>query len=239
MTYRVSINIRCKFVNVAVRETPKKSRPALSRERIVNAAVALADIGGVRALSMRQIGDHLDVQAMSLYNYVEGKEDLLGAIVDRIFDEIHLDVVGGDWRNSLRTTALSAHDLFLEHPWACELVLTPGSVGVSYARLRYINSILERLRAAGFSPQGASHGYHALDSHTLGYTIWELGHRISPDTPDDFVETFLDQLDKTTYGFLIEHAQVHFDDPDDGVDDFTFGLDLILEGLAKLLNNVN
>jgi AcrR family transcriptional regulator len=235
VTYRVSIDIRCKFVNVAVHETSRKSRPALSRARIIDAAIVLADAGGVRALSMRQIGDHLDVQAMSLYNYVDGKDDLLGALVDRIFDEIQLEVEGGDWRSSLRTTALSAHDLFLEHPWASELVLTPGSVGVSYARLRYINSILERLRAAGFSPQGASHGYHALDSHTLGYTIWELGHRVSPDTPDDFVEKFLEQLDKTTYGFLIEHAQVHFDDPDDGVDDFTFGLDLILEGLAKLL----
>jgi AcrR family transcriptional regulator len=216
---------------------PNASEPrlALSKQRIMEAAMALADLNGVRGLSMRQIGDHLGVQAMSLYNYVSGKEELLSSIVDHVFGEIRLDFPSGNWKASLRATAISAHDLFLEHPWSCELVLTPGSIWISTARLRYIESILARLRLAGFSPQDASHGYHALDSHTLGYTLWELGHRIPSGISDDFVEELLHQLDQNNYGYLLEHANVHSSEPDYGIEEFAFGLDLILEGLDALL----
>jgi hypothetical protein len=101
-----------------------------------------------------------------------------------------------------------------------------------------MESILRRLRVAGFSPQGASHGYHALDSHTLGYTFWELGHRMPAGTPDTVTEAFIEevfeQLRRENYEYMIEHAGVHFDNPD-GVDEFKFGLDLIIEGLSARL----
>jgi AcrR family transcriptional regulator len=215
---------------------PSRPRPYLTKERIIDAAMTLADANGVRALSMRQIGDHLSVQAMSLYNHVSGKDALLSAMADHVFGEIPLEVPNADWKTSLRATATGAHDLFLAHPWACELVLTPGSIDFPNARLRYMESILARLRKAGFSPLDASHGYHALDSHTLGYTLWELGHRLPPDTPDDFIEELFKQLDNDTHRYLLEHAKVHFDYPDDGNDDFAFGLDLILEGLDSRLS---
>jgi AcrR family transcriptional regulator len=220
---------------MAARNISGQPRLALTRGRVVDVAMELADASGVRALSMRQIGDHLGVQAMSLYHYVSGKEELLSAMVDHVFGEVGLEFPGSTWQSSLRATAISAHDLFLKHPWTCELVLGPGLIVISNARLRYIESILARLRGAGFTPQDASHGYHALDSHTLGYTLWELGHRAPADTPDGFYEEVLQQLDSANFHYLIEHAGVHFDESNDGLDEFAFGLDLILEGLAARL----
>jgi len=221
---------------VVTRSKPSEPRPALSRERIVDAAMDLADASGVRTLSMRHIGDRLGVQAMSLYNYITGKDELLSAMIDRVFGQIDLGHDGDNWKASLRATATSAHDLFLEHPWACELVLTPGTLGVPSTRLSYIESILARLRGAGFSPTGASHGYHALDSHTLGFTLWELGHRLPADVPDDVVTDLLAQLDPAHFGYLIEHAGVHFAEPTGDIDEFAFGLDLIIEGLEARLD---
>jgi AcrR family transcriptional regulator len=220
---------------MATSAIPSGPRPGLSKAHILEVAMALADESGVRALSMRQIGEHLGVRAMSLYNYVSGKDELLSLMVDHVFDQVQLTFPLANWSTSLRSTAISAHDCFLAHPWACELTLTPGSIEISPARLRYMESLLARLRSAGFSPHDASHGYHALDSHTLGYTLWELGHRIPPGTPDNFVEEFLKQLDPVKFRYLLEHAAVHFNEPEDEVDEFVFGLDLILEGLAARL----
>ena len=117
----------------------------------MDAAMTLADASGIRALSMRQIGDHLSVQAMSLYNHVSGKDALLSAMADHVFGEIPLEVPNADWKTSLRATATGAHDLFLAHPWACELVLTPGSIDFPNARLRYMESILARLRPVSYT----------------------------------------------------------------------------------------
>jgi hypothetical protein len=100
--------------------------------------------------------------------------------------------------------------------------------------MTYIESMLARLRDAGFSPEAASRGYHALDSHILGFTIWQLGHTLPADTPPDFIETLLRQLDPDTYPYLLEHVAVHMAESDvEEEGEFEFGLDLVLDGLEK------
>src|SRR6266702_6817989 len=102
-------------------------RKPLSRERVLDAAIALADRDGLEALSMRKLAQALGVEAMSLYNHVANKGDLVDAMVDRVVGEIELPATGDDWDVAIRKCAISAHEAFLRHPWACSLVMSPTS----------------------------------------------------------------------------------------------------------------
>jgi len=123
----------------------------------------------MEALSMRRLAQELGVEAMSLYNHVANKGEILDGIVDLAVSEIELPSTEEDWDAAIRKCAISAHEAFLRHPWACSLVMSPGSTEIGHsARLRYIEWLLRRLREAGFSAELTYHAYHALDSHVLG-----------------------------------------------------------------------
>ena len=198
----------------------------------------MADSAGLDSLTMRALGQALGVEAMSLYNYVEDKDDLLTGIVELVLSEIDLAPTAQDWRSDMRATAVSAHEALLRHPWACRLVLSPTSARMISTRMGYIESILARLRKAGFTPEAASRGYHALDSHILGFTIWQLGHALPADTPQDYIDTLMGLLDPDAFPYLIEHAAVHVttsEGEEEG--EFEFGLDLILDGLERYVRS--
>ena len=205
-------------------------RAALSRERVLEAAIRLADEGGIESLTMRKLGRALGVEAMSLYNHVANKDDLLDGIADIVLDEFELPAADGDWEAAIRRTASSAHGALVSHPWACSLVMSRPRPG----RMRYIDALLRCLREAGFSADETFDAYHALDSHILGYTMWELGHAFDPEEVDELAKTFLRQI-QDVYPYLYEHAEQHFDESRTrGKSGFEFGLDLILDGLKRL-----
>jgi AcrR family transcriptional regulator len=195
---------------------------------------------------MRKLARELGVEAMSLYNHVANKGDLVDAIVDLVVGEIELPSSREDWDVAIRRCAISAHDALLRHPWACSLVMSPSSTPSPTGRtprLVYIEWLLGRLREAGFSPELAYHAYHALDSHILGFTFWELGHlAAAKDLAGakglaDLAASFLRELRAGEYPYLAEHVEQHLAaTSDDGASEFEFGLDLILEGLEKLRN---
>ena len=206
-------------------------RLPLTRDRVLRAAIELADETGIETLSMRKLGQELGVEAMSLYNHVANKDDILGGMVDIVVGEIELPAAGLDWKSAIRRTAISAYEVLLGHPWAANLVLS--GPGLSYARLRYMDGILGSLRKGGFSAEMTDHAYHALDSHIMGFTLWQVG--ISAGLANtSSVEDFLRELDQDAYPYLAEHAQQHMKarDPDDE-GEFAFGLDLILDGLER------
>lgn len=206
-----------------------EARVPLSRERVLRAAIGLADETGIETLSMRKLGQELGVEAMSLYNHVANKDDILTGMVDIVVGEIALPVAGTNWKTAIRRTATSAYKVLLGHPWAANLVLS--GPGLSYARLRYMDGILGSLRKSGFSAEMTDHAYHALDSHIMGFTLWQVG--ISAGLANiSSVEDFLRELDRDAYPHLAEHAQQHMkvrDPEDEG--EFAFGLDLIMDGL--------
>jgi AcrR family transcriptional regulator len=211
-------------------------RIPLNRDRVLNAAISMVDEGGVEALSMRKLGQTLGVEAMSLYNHVANKDDILDGIVDFVLSEIELPSADEDWETAIRKCAISAHDSFVRHPWACNLVMS--SPRVRPARLRYMESLLRRLREAGFSAEATYHAYHALDSHILGFTLWQAGHSIDREKLADLVATFFQQLPFDEYPYLAEHAEQHmtgFGHEEEG--EFEFGLRLILDGLKRLRIN--
>ena len=208
-------------------------RIPLSRERVLRAAAALADDGGLAALSMRRLGQELGVEAMSLYNHVANKDDLLAGITNLVLSEIELPS-DGNWKTDLRRHAIAAYAAFREHPWAPNLVLSgPQVVPAGVQRAEWM---LRRLREAGFPPEVAYHGYHALDAHILGFTLWHLGHGIDEDTDlAELAAMFLREFPAAEYPYMHEHAKQHvagFGQDEPGA--FELVLDLILDGLERL-----
>ena len=218
-------------------------REPLSRERILETASHLADQNGIESLTMRKLARELGVEAMSLYNHVASKGDLVDAMVDLVVREIELPSSGEAWDVDVRRCAVSAHEALLRHSWACSLAIGPTATrALPTARLAYIEWLLRRLREAGFSPELAYDAYHAIDSHILGFTLWQLGHRaaardVAGDTDlADFAAALIPRLRDDGFPYLAEHAELHLAAPDDeGAREFEFGLDLVLDGLRRAL----
>jgi AcrR family transcriptional regulator len=215
--------------------TPTRARRRpLSRERVLRAAIAFADEHGVEALSMRKLADELGVQAMSLYNHVANKEDLLDGILDSALAEIAVPSPDVDWRAQIRAVAISAHETMLRHPWAAELSVRakPGP-----GRLQYSESLLAGFRNGNFAKELTFHAYHIVESYIQGFTALVLNYRaVDPKAFDDVVERFMRGDYAEDFPHFTEHARQHME-PEPGQDDvnaFELGIDLLLDGLEHL-----
>ena len=214
---------------------PAKRAP-LSKERVLQAAIRLADEEGIDALSMRRLGQELGVEAMTLYYHVPNKDAILSGIVDMVVGEIDLPRPNANWKEAIRATAISAQRVFARHPWAASLVLSSEP---SAARLRYMNAVLGTFRQAGFSASLTDHAYHAVDSHVMGFTLWLVGMSLPADDADmDSLATqFLSRIPRDELPFLVEHVEQHLEPRDPNAKgEFEFGLDLILDGLERLIS---
>ncbi len=218
---------------MATRAERSGGQTPLSKERVLCAAVALADARGLASLSMRTLAETLGAGAMSLYHHVAGKEELLSGMVDIVVREIDAPAPEGEWQPAIRRSAVSFHDALRRHPWAANLMMTPDRV--LPARLRYMDALLGRLRRAGFSADMTHHAYHALDSHIVGFALWQAGIGTAAPDLDDLATTFLQRLSIDEYPYLIEHIEQHTKPSSpDGKTEFEFGLDLILDGLERV-----
>ena len=207
-------------------------RAPLSKGRVLETAVILADRGGIDSLTMRKLAQELGVEAMSLYHYYTKKDEILDGIVDIVIAEIEIPPEDLDWKAALRRTAISAHRVLSRHPWACRLMFSAKALS---GRLRYMNSILETLRRGGFSPQMTHHAYHALDSHIVGFTLWQVSFEFDRNDLPSLGAAFLRALPVDEYPYLVEHVEQHLDESvETEKGEFEFGLDLILDGLERL-----
>ncbi len=211
----------------------QRPRSRLTRERVLRAAVALADDEGIELLSMRRLGGALGVEAMSLYHHVANKTELLNAMVDIVFGEIALPSDATDWRTAMRERALSAREVLSRHPWAIALMdsrATPGP-----ATLRHHDTVIGTLRGAGFSVAMTAHAFSALDAYTYGFALQEQA--LPFDTGEETAElaqAILAQFPADEYPHLAELTAEHVLQPGyDYGDEFEFGLELILDGLAR------
>ena len=213
-----------------------ESRTPLSRERVLRAAVLLADEEGIESLTMRQLGLRLGVEAMSLYNHVANKDDILDGMVDLVVSEIDLPADAVGWKEAMRRRAISARSVFSRHPWASGLIDSRVSSGP--ARLRYLDWVLGTLRRAGFTLEMAARAFALLDGYIYGFGRQQLNISAGPDvTPEELAEAFLGALPADEYPYLREIAVAHaMDSGYDESADFEFGLDLILDGLQRLLD---
>ena len=210
-----------------------KRRAPLTRERVLRAAIALADAGGIDSLSMRKLGDELGVEAMSLYNHVANKDDVLDGIVDLVFSEIDLPSERADWKSAMRRRALSAHEALLRHPWAPSLMQSRTKPGP--ATLRHHESVLGSLRNAGFALVMAAHAISVIDGYIYGFALQQINLPLqSREQVAEVGENILRQL-SGEYPHLAEMITEHAMKPGyDYAQEFEFGLDLILDGLERL-----
>jgi AcrR family transcriptional regulator len=210
-------------------------RKALNRDRILETAIAVADEHGIDALSMRKLGQALGYEAMSLYNHVANKDDLLDGMLDLVLAEME-PPLPGEGLAGIRRAAISAHVSLEKHRWAAGLLMTPSRVRP--ARLAFMDALLGALRDAGFSAETTYHAYHVLDAHIIGFSLWQSTHDFSlPEEVTDDLRGFLDRmLPLDTYPDLHAHGMQHLDPgPLDDTSAFEYGLDLLLAGLkAKL-----
>ena len=208
----------------------------LSRERVLRAAVLLADENGLESLTMRELGLRLGVEAMSLYNHVANKDDLLDGMVDLVVSEIELPTETVDWREAMRRRAISAQSVFSGHPWASGLIDSRESSGP--ARLRYFDWVVGTLRRAGFTLEMTVRAFSLLDSYIYGFGRQQLNTSAGRDLePEEMAEAFLRAIPADEYPYLremvVEHAMKSGYDESA---DFDFGLSLILDGLQRLLD---
>jgi len=205
-------------------------RVPLSRERILNAALALADEGGAEAVSMRRVGQLLGVEAMSLYKHVSDKEAILDGIADLVMDEVEVPSPDLDWRMSVRRSAISAHEALRRHPWAgpvLESRLNPGP-----ARLRYLDAVVGVLRSAGFDTATVARAFMAIDSHTYGFTMQEFALPFEAASLQGVAEEMAARVFADGYPNLAAMAELAMSGAQ--LLDFEFGLDLLLDGLERL-----
>lgn len=232
MVYLVILQILSKLVKVpTANEAP--SRPRLSRERILQAAVDVADAEGLDALTMRRLGNELGVEAMSLYKHVANKDAILDGIIDHVIAEIEMPTEGPDWKTAMRQRAHSARNVFRRHSWAVGLYETRDNNGP--AVLRYLDATIGSLRSAGFSLENAAHAFWVLDCFIYGQVVMESSMTFESSaeltaSSDDSLEA-LASSEHPHLGALAAHAQkVDFTTSDE----FERGLELILDALEHL-----
>ncbi len=208
-------------------------KTSLSRERILRSAIRLADKHGAESLSMRKIASALKVEAMSLYNHVASKDELLDGIVDLVASEFDVPSINGDWKHAMRLRANSAHTVLLKHPWASMLMLSRVNAGP--AMLTYVNATIGCLRNAGFSYAMADHAWNAVDNHIFGFTLQKLNFPFDPAEYAAVAKEYLPMIPEDEYPYLRGMAIQVIEGKHHGIQDFEFGLDLILDGLERLL----
>ncbi|MEX1037739.1 MAG: TetR/AcrR family transcriptional regulator [Acidimicrobiia bacterium] len=206
------------------------ARAPLSQERVLHAAVAVADQGGLESLTMRRLGEHLGVEAMSLYKHVASKDQILDGIIDIVVGEIDLPSPGTHWKTAMRQRANSARRVLTGHPWAIGMLESRNAMGP--AALRYTDAVIGSLRGGGFSIELAAHAFWLLDSYIYGFVVQELSLPFPTDEKSASRAT-AETLPLDEYPHLVEMATEHVTSPDQYAIEFEFGLDLILDGLEK------
>ena len=209
----------------------------LSRHPQLETALAFADRHGLEALSMRKLADELGAGAMSLYHYVPNKVDLVDGMVDLVFREIEPPSLDRDWRTAMRRRAVSTREALNRHRWAVGHM--EGRTSHGPANLRLHNAVLGCLRAAGLSLEMTVHAYSVQDAYIYGFALQETDMNL--ETADDFAASAQRQmveyeamlgdfpnLVRVVGGYVAEHGY-------DYDTEFLFGLDVILDGLERLL----
>ncbi len=209
----------------------RTQREPLSRARVVSTAVALADEKGGAGVTMRALAGQLGVEAMSLYNHVSGRDDILDGMVDAVFAEIDVPAPTADWKQAMRDRAASSRAALRRHPWAVGLMDSRSHPGP--ATLGHHDAVIGVLRAGGFSVAMAAHAFSVIDSYLYGFVLQELSLPFTgPTELEEVAANMFDNIPPDAYPHLRELAMDHALQPGyDYGDEFSWGLTLILDAL--------
>jgi AcrR family transcriptional regulator len=214
------------------RARPARRRP-LTRERVLAAALTLADEHGIEAVSMRRLGTALGVEAMSLYKHVEDKEAILDGIADLVMAEVTPPDPTLPWREAIRRSAVSTHAALLRHPWAA--VVFESRVHPGPARLRHLDAVVGILRAAGFPLPDVIRSLVLLDALVYGHALQLSSMPFDPWARPDLTESAVRRFETVGYENLVALGDLALTGPHDLPMDLDFGLDMVLDGLERYL----
>ncbi len=198
--------------------------------------MAIADAEGNSALTIRSLARDLGVKPMAIYHHVANKEEILDGIVDMVFAEIDFPPTDTDWKSAMRQRAIAARQTLARHAWAIPLMESRSNPGPS--TLRHHDAVIGSLRRAGFSIEMTAHAYSVLDSYTYGFALQEsVSLPFAKETTPEVAESILVKSPTDSYPYLAELAIEHVLQPGyDYGNEFEYGLDLILEGLERVLS---
>jgi AcrR family transcriptional regulator len=214
-------------------------RQPLTRERVLQGAVRLADEIGVEALTIRKLADSLGVGPMTIYHHVPGKEQIIDGMVDMVFAEIALPPADIDWKSAIRARCISARQVLNRHRWAAPLMETRTYPGP--ATLAHHDAVLGCFRCGGMSLQMTAHAYAIVDSYLYGFALQEAHLPFHGDEPDisldELAPGMLAAMPEGMYPHFVEFTVYHALQPGyDFGSSFEFGLDLILDGLERAID---
>jgi AcrR family transcriptional regulator len=207
-------------------------RAPLDRERVVEAAIELADRDGIDAVSMRKLGQQLGIEAMSLYTHVKSKDDLLDGMADAVVATVPTDRHGPDWKATLRETILGSRDAMLHHPWAAGVIESREAPGP--ATIQYMDAVARILLEAGFSADLAHHSLHVLGSRVLGFSqdLFDDKAQVDPEAAAAVARQLASVYPSVGAIALAASHEGGLGGCDDDVE-FRFGLEIILDGLER------
>jgi AcrR family transcriptional regulator len=212
--------------------TEQVSQP-LSKERIISTALNLVDSQGLDALSMRNLAQLLGVKAMSLYNHVQNKDEIVDLMIEHVIGEVNVPDAQDGWIDVMRCRAISLYKAFSNHPWA--IIATISRVTIGPRRIGFIEQTLAILNRYGISLPLADHIMTAIDSYTYGFVLQEINMPIQKEDYSQAAEHYLPTIETTRYPHFTQLAQEIIAGRYDGINHFEFGLELLLQGLKKKL----
>ena len=213
------------------------SRQPLSKERIIDSAVSLADTAGAEALTIRKLATALGVKPMTIYHYVPNKEAIIDGMVDMVFSEIDLPQLDVDWKSAIRKRSASARAALAIHSWAVPLMESRRSPGG--ATLRQHDAVIACLRNGGLSVEMTAHAYALIDAFIYGFAMQEASlPATSGEEMSELAESIMQATAMNEYPHLMELTTQHVLQPGyDFAEEFDFGLNLILDGLQRASSN--
>ncbi len=211
------------------------SKPSLTREKVLHQALKMADANGLASLSMRKLADKLGVEAMSLYNHVRNKDDVIDGIVSLVIAQFRLPDSSEHWKTAMRNCAISTHETLLEHPWAAQLLIS--RISVSESMMVYTNACFGCLANAGFTYELTDHAWNAISNHIYGFTLTLINSPVDSNDYAQAAKQYLPVVPQDTYPHVHAMMQLIISGDHNGVNNVEFGLDLILDGLDAMLKS--
>lgn len=221
---------------------PVNNEPArvpLTRERVLEGAIALADDVGMEGFTIRKLATAIDVKPMTIYHHIRNKEAIIDGMVDLIFTEIDLPPIDVGWKTAMQHRARAARTVLARHPWATPLMESRTNPGP--ATLGHHDAVLGCLRGAGFSIQMTAHAYAIIDSFIYGFALQEVNlPATAGEEMVEFSASITEQFFAGQYPHLLELTTEHILTPGyDFGDEFEFGLSLILDGLERAVDSTS
>lgn len=207
-------------------------RAPLSRDRVLDGAMAIADAGGIGSLTIRSLAQELGVKPMSVYHYVANKDEIIDGIVDRVYGEMELPAAEGDWRAEMHRRCTSAREVLGRHPWAIPLLQSRTAPGP--ATLHHHDAVIACLRGAGLSVEMTAHALALVDSYVFGFALSEAALPIhGPEAVPEIAESIMQRFATGAYPHLLEFSTEHVMKPGyDFGEEFEFGLGVVLDAFA-------